>query len=197
MRTFTAIWPPQEATRHLAAAVETVRSARPDQLARATGGLRGFRFVPPERWHLTLCFHGDDADPERLEERLTRRLARVARQRPSPRGPRLRMAGGGVFRGVLWIGVEPAGDGDAAVLRMLAGAAGADPDSFRAHLTVARWASGRAQRNLLSGLFEDYAGPWWGVREIAIVCSERQEGALAYRTAHRVALTHGRPGDQA
>lgn len=188
MRLFTALWPSQEAVRHLAATVETLRSTYPQQLAQATEGLRKFRFIPPERWHLTLCFHGDDADFDRLGDRLARRVERVSRTQPEFGPPRLRMAGGGVFRGVLWVGVQPKEDEDAAVLSTVADMAGTDARSFRAHVTLARWAAGRAGR-ALPGLFEEYEGPWWSAREASVVCSEQQSGAPAYRTIRRVGLT--------
>ncbi|WP_257233763.1 2'-5' RNA ligase family protein [Halopolyspora algeriensis] len=165
-----------------------MRSARSRQLERATGGLRRFRFVPAQRWHLTLCFHGDEADPDRLGDRLAHRVGQAGRAQPGFGPPRLRMAGAGVFRGVLWIGVQPAGDADADVLATVAGMAGSDPRSFRAHMTVARWAAGRADRDLLAGLFADYEGPWWEARDVSLVCSEQQSGGPAYRTVRRVSL---------
>ena len=93
MRLFTALWPSEEAARHLAEAVDRVRST--PELAEATGGTRGFRFVPPQRWHLTLCFHGDDADQQWLSDRLDRRLTRLGRQDAEFGPPRLRLASGG------------------------------------------------------------------------------------------------------
>lgn len=189
MRLFTALWPSQEVVEHLEAEVESVRSSRPRQWARATEGLRKFRFLPAERWHLTLCFHGDDADPDRLGDRLARRCEQAGRTQPGFGPPRLRMAGAGVFRGVLWIGVQPAEDVDADALATVARMAGSDPRSFRAHVTVARWAAGRADRELLAGLFADYAGPWWEAREVSLVRSAQQSGAPVYQTVRRVLLT--------
>ncbi|MGW1677906.1 RNA 2',3'-cyclic phosphodiesterase [Saccharopolyspora sp. NPDC002376] len=189
MRLFTAMWPSAEAVRHLAAAVDRLDSER---LARATAGLRKFRFVAPERWHLTLCFHGDDADQEHVTERLERRVARLRNADPAP--PRLRLAGSGVFRGVLWVGVEPADEDDERGLRDLVHAAGGDPHGYRAHLTVGRWVAGRADRELLPGLFAGYAGPWWESRELAVVRSDLREGGPSYRTVHRVGVTRESSG---
>jgi RNA 2',3'-cyclic 3'-phosphodiesterase len=189
MRLFTALWPPDEAVRHLASAVEELP---PQRLAEATEGLRKFRFVPSERWHLTLCFHGDDADQQWLTDRLERRMART-----DVDPPRLRLAAAGVFRGVLWVGAEPAGESDETALRALARAAGGDPRSFRAHMTVARWSAGRADRDLLPGLFEQYVGPWWSAGEVALVRSDQGRGGPVYSTAHRVSVQRtrsGRPG---
>ncbi|KAA5831080.1 2'-5' RNA ligase family protein [Saccharopolyspora hirsuta] len=185
MRLFTALWPSGEAVRHLSAAVDRLDRER---LAAATAGLRKFRFSAPDRWHLTLCFHGDDADQDEVTERLDRRVARLLTTDPAP--PRLRLAGSGTFRGVLWIGVEPATDDDDRALR----AAGGDPHGYRAHLTIARWASGRGDRELLPGLFTGYAGPWWESRELTVVRSDLREGGPAYRTVHRVGVTREASG---
>lgn len=190
MRLFTALWPSTHAVRHLS---EQLRALSPGQVTEATAGLRKFRFVPPERWHLTLCFHGDGADEDQLGRRLDNRIARFVRKSPDP--PRLRLAGAGVFRTVLWVGVEAAEDTDAAALRGLARAAGADPHSFRAHVTVARWSEGRPDRALLHGFFDRYAGPWWSVGEIALVRSDQGKGAHTYSTVHRAALISDAPGD--
>ncbi len=183
MRLFTALWPSEESRRHLAAAIGAARARA--EVARAAGDLRKFRWTPPERWHVTLCFHGDGADPERVARRLTRRVARLSAGDPGWNAPNLRLAGAGRFRGVLWVGVEPAGEADAAGLRRLAKAAGADPRSYVAHLTVARWASGRADAALAAPL-TDYAGPWWQARELAVVRSEHEHGRPTYRTLERV-----------
>ncbi|WP_029534896.1 RNA 2',3'-cyclic phosphodiesterase [Saccharopolyspora spinosa] len=189
MRLFTALWPSEEAVRHLAS---TVGRLRPDRVAEATAGLRKFRFTPSQRWHLTLRFHGDDADQQHVIERLDHRVARLLEADPAP--PQLRLAGAGTFRGVLWIGVEPGTDSDDAALRGLVRAAGGDPRGYTAHLTIARWAAGRADRELLPGLLAGYAGPWWQSRELAVVRSDLREGGREYRTVHRVALTRETPG---
>lgn len=181
MSLFTAVWPSGEAIRHLASAVDVLR-AEPERVAGASAGLRGFRFLPPRNWHVTLCFHGhlpDEAEQERLRARLDRRLPRVSGT------PRLRLAGCGLFRGVLWVGVEPDSAADAATLREVVRAAGADPGGFHGHLTVARWASGRPDRAALRSLLTDYAGPWWTVSSVALVRGEQEAGARVYRTVHR------------
>lgn len=187
MRLFTALWPSEAAVRHLSAAVDRLDR---DRLAAATAGLRKFRFSGPERWHLTLCFHGDDADPDEVAERLERRIARL----PAADPPQLRLAGSGTFRGVLWIGVEPDTADDDRALRALVRAAGGDPHGYRAHLTIARWAAGRADRELLPGLFTGYAGPWWQPRELTVVRSDLREGGPAYRTVHRAGVTRESSG---
>lgn len=185
MRLFTALWPSTEAIEHLSAAVEKARSV--PALADITERARGFRFVPVERWHLTLCFHGE-ADPQWFSDRLDRRIARLTRKMPVFAPPRLRMTGVGLFRGVLWVGVEAASDDDKAVLQALVRAAGANPHDYRGHLTVARWGAGGPDRAGLTGLFDHYTGPWWSASEITLVVSEQHRGQPVYRCLHSVPL---------
>lgn len=181
MRLFTALRPSEEAVRHLAGAIADLDG---DHVAEVTSGLRKFRFTAAERWHLTLCFHGDDADPRRVVDRLDRRVAQVG-----ARAPDLRLAGSGTFRGVLWIGVEPAAEVDRGALDDLVRAAGGDPHGFRAHLTIARWASGNADRRSPAELLAGYTGPWWTPGELAVMRSDQGEGGTAHRAVHGVALT--------
>lgn len=188
MRLFTAVWPSAAAIEHLAEHVERIRSA--PELAAVTRDARGFRFIPPRLWHLTLCFHGD-ADQQWLSDRLDRRTARLIRKDSDFAAPRMRIRGAGVFRGVLWVGVEPADEAADAVLRTLVRAAGANPNAYRGHVTVARWSAGRPQRAGLIGLFEDYTGPWWHADAVALVASELHEGQRVYRTVHSVAVPQG------
>ena len=183
MRLFTALRPSPAAVEHLAAAIDDLE---PERVAGATADLRKFRFTAAERWHLTLRFHGDDADPGRVVERLDRRMARL-RVRP----PRLRLAGAGLFRGVLWIGVRAAAADDERALRELVRAAGGDPRSFRAHLTVARWAGGHTDRESVTGLLAGYGGPEWTADEITVVASDLREGAPRHTVVHRSAVTRG------
>jgi RNA 2',3'-cyclic 3'-phosphodiesterase len=186
MRLFTALWPSGEAVAHLG---EAVAALDPAQVSEATAGLRKFRFAAAERWHLTLRFHGDDADPRRVAERLDRRMRRVTGAPPT-----LRLTGAGTFRGVLWIGVEAATGDDRRTLRELVRAAGGDPDGFRAHLTIARWASGGAGRRAVAALLTGYTGPWWTAGELAVMRSDQGEGAPVYRAVHRVPVTRDASG---
>lgn len=190
MRLFTGIWPPQQAVRDLLDVVQRLPSERPAEFRAATAGLRGFRFSPAERWHLTLCFHGDDADPDQLGQRLELRL-RTAGTEP----PRMRLAGAGVFAGVLWVAAEPAQERDARAWHELVRVAGADPDEHRTHLTVARWRSGHARRDL-SALLGDYQGPWWSGREVALVRSDPGASGPKYTTLRRVRLTGADSGEE-
>lgn len=182
MRLFTGLWLPPEPSRHLEAAVDGVS---PWRLAEATGAVRRFRFLPTDKWHLTLCFHGEAPEWEPLGEQLRRRVQRPARPGAGLVPPRVRLAGAGMFRGVLWIGVEPAARADALALGALVRAAGGDPRSYRAHLTVARWRSGRPS-DALRGSFAEYAGPWWSADEVVLVRSEPGREGSTYRTVHRV-----------
>lgn len=186
-RLFTALWPAEPVIADLSAALAAIPATRIDA---AAAGLRGFRFMPVEQWHLTLRFHGP-AEPEPLAELLDRRVAELAAR------PRLRLAGTGTFRGVLWAGAEPATEEDAAALRALVRAAGGEPERFRAHLTLARWNAGRPKAGSVTGLLGSYAGPWWVAAEAALVRSDQQPTGPVYRTLHRVELpgtNAGEPG---
>lgn len=162
MRTFLAVRPPPVARDHLAAVLPAEPSA-------------------PERWHLTLVFLGEVADPGRL----TGDLAAVcARGRPLE----LRLAGSGVFGrgGPVWVGVS----GDVAGLTELAGgladacrAHGIDVERrpYRPHLTVGR--RGRPDRRLLA----DYTGPAWDAAEVELVAS-RLGRTVSHEVLHRFPL---------
>ncbi|MCX2732945.1 RNA 2',3'-cyclic phosphodiesterase [Saccharopolyspora sp. NFXS83] len=181
-RLFTAVWPPREAIDHLLGVLDETG------LERAGAGLRRFRLVPSRQWHLTLCFHGP-ADPAARAALLDDRV-------PEATAPRLRLAGAGTFRGVLWAGVEPAADSDARALRALVLAAGGDPDGFRAHLTLARWNAGRPDRRALLARLGDCAGPWWDASEVALVRSDQEPAGSVYRTVHSVAVPRRAAGEQ-
>nr|WP_246458379.1 RNA 2',3'-cyclic phosphodiesterase [Saccharopolyspora gloriosae] len=179
---FTAVWPPREAIEHLSGALDEAG------LERAGAGVRRFRLMPPRQWHLTLCFHGP-ADPAASAVRLDDRVREAT-------APRLRLAGAGTFRGVLWAGVEPAADSDARALRALVRAAGGDPEAFRAHLTLARWNEGRPDRRALLAGLDDYAGPWWDASEVALVRSDQGPAGPVYRNVRSVAVPRRSAGDQ-
>lgn len=174
MRLFTALWLPREAVDHLDGVLERIR-------AQVGPTPPSFRWIPAQRWHLTLSFHGDDADPDKLAARLRRRAHGLA-------APQLRLASSGTFSGALWVGVEPAGNADRVALRDLAKSAATDPSDFRAHLTVARWSRGRPDRAALTAPLTDYCGPWWKPEDIALVRSELPPTEPRYVTMERVAL---------
>ncbi len=167
MRLFVGITPSSEAISHAAGAVDRIASTTPD-----------VRWMPPQRWHVTLAFLGD-VDPDRVPV-LTARLDEVAgAQRPLEA---LRLAGAGTFRGVLWLGIADAAAelGSEGVtgrplptevrLEALAHAvqhemraAGVPVESrpWRPHLTIARWASPRKDRRASTATgSDDVLGGW-------------------------------------
>ncbi|GGU37482.1 2'-5' RNA ligase family protein [Lentzea flava] len=103
MKYFTALFPPQHVVDELKAVLDRTHD---------------LEWTKPEKWHITLCFHGETADEGRFAALEGHEV------------PQLRLKDFGDFRGrILWAGI----DGD---LNQLARAAGAD-DNWRAHLTVA------------------------------------------------------------
>jgi 2'-5' RNA ligase len=164
MRLFVAVAPPPAALDHLAAALAEARGANPsgDPL----------RWVPPERWHLTLVFLGE-VDDARVE-RLAAGVGPVAAAWPPLA---LGLRGSGAFPGVLWIGLA----GDLADLDRLARAArravraagvAVERRPYRPHLTVARCrqpaaAALHATRDRLGA----YAGPAFAVEALRLIRS--------------------------
>jgi 2'-5' RNA ligase len=135
------------------------------------------RWVPAERWHITLGFYGD-------REHVDRRGAWFRRQAAGLAPSRLRLRGAGRFPGVLWIGVNPMESRDAAALNALAGALNADRNAdehdFTAHVTVARWRRGAAgSRSAVRAVrvLADYRGSWWNAGEVVLFRSDQEGGA--------------------
>ena len=163
MRTFVAVRPPPAAVGHLRSVLPSWPSA-------------------PERWHLTLAFLGEVADPSTLAPG----LAAVCAVRPPLA---LRLAGSGTFGrgGPVWVGVE----GDRAGLTSLADAvaqacrdAGVEVERrpYRPHLTVGR--RGRPDPARLAA----YAGPSWTAAEVELVAS-RLGPPVEHRVLDRFPLT--------
>jgi 2'-5' RNA ligase len=130
MRLFVAAAPPPAALDHLALALADARGATPPGDA--------LRWIPPERWHLTLVFLGE-VDDARVD-RLAGAIGPAAAASPPLA---LGLRGSGSFPGVLWIGLA----GDLAGLDRLARAArraaraagvAVERRPYRPHLTVAR-----------------------------------------------------------
>lgn len=163
MRTFTALVPDAAAVEHLAAALATVD---------------GPQWIARDRWHITLCFHGDGDDP----------VARAAwlRERAAGLGPiRLRLASAGTFPGVLWIGVESDGGLAAAAAAVREHAPGhVERHGFTPHLTVAR----SNRKSLDATPLVGYKGPWWTSSELVLMRSERTPDGYRYSALDAVLL---------
>ena len=150
-----AVRPPAEALAHAAAAVAAVQAAH-----------EGPRWIPPERWHLTLAFYGElpDAEVGKVVDRLDRRLRDAA-------DLSLALAGAGAFsRRAVWLGVT----GDRAQLGALARSVARERGRpYRPHLTVAR-----LRGNTDPG---DGGRGAVGVRRTGLVGRGRAPGAFAAR----------------
>ena len=167
MRLFVALRPPPVAVRHAAAAVDVVRAAQ-----------AGPRWVPAERWHLTLAFYGEVAERD-----LDRTARRVGRAVAGSASMDLALAGAGSFgRRALWLGVTGGaeeGDGAAADsvarLRALARALSREPHprAYRPHLTIARLRADTdpAAAGAAVAALAGYAGPSWTATEVHLVHS--------------------------
>ncbi|MBB5955657.1 2'-5' RNA ligase [Saccharothrix tamanrassetensis] len=145
------MFPPAPVVAELDEALRPLRAAHPD-----------LKWSTPGRWHITLCFHGDDAVPDGRLEALRDATA-----------PTLRLTGSGTFPGVLWIGVD-------GPLHPLARLAGAD-ERWRPHLTVAR-----SRRRRVRWPHVGFTGREWTVTEVALVGSDPSAG---YRVLDRVPLS--------
>ncbi|MGA1662509.1 MAG: RNA 2',3'-cyclic phosphodiesterase [Candidatus Nanopelagicales bacterium] len=197
MRLFVGIVPSPEAISHAAGAVDRIASTTPDM-----------RWVPSERWHVTLAFLGE-VDPDRVPE-LTSRLDHVAVAHEPIEG--LCLDGSGSFPGVLWLGVgnaaeQTAGNPRFSAVTRLGGLADAiqrempkagvhlESRPWQPHLTVGRWrpsprregAARDAARSLA-----DYAGPGFSIDEVRLVES-MTDPEPEYRDVHVVRL--GARGD--
>jgi RNA 2',3'-cyclic 3'-phosphodiesterase len=164
VRLFVALRPPPGAVRHAAAAVDAVRAAH-----------AGPRWVPAERWHLTLAFYGEVA--ERDVDRTARRVGRAVAGSGSMD---LALAGAGSFaRRALWldvIGVPRDGADSIAGLRALARALAREPHprAYRPHLTIARLRADTAPAaaDAAVAALAGYVGPSWPAAEVHLVHSQ-------------------------
>ena len=170
MRLFVAPQPPRDALAELESAVAPLRAGWP-----------AVRWAGPDRWHVTLAFLGEVAEP-RLDG-LRKRLARAAGRHPPVR---VRIGRGGAFPApgrarVLCAHIE--GEPRAlAGLRALAGSvaagarrAGAPPPDegrrYRPHVTLAR-SSQPADLGPLVEALSEFAGSAWSATRIELVRSE-------------------------
>ncbi len=154
MRLFVALAPPAAALADIEVALRPVRDQQPE-----------LRWIPSERWHLTLAFYGEvrDETVPGVQEMVGDRLSRQA-----PSGPiGLTFAGAGQFsRRALWVGV----DGDTDRLRTLARAVNTDRRPYRPHLTVARLRGGQDATRAVAAL-SSYAGPSWRGETVQLIRS--------------------------
>ena len=155
---FSALLPPDDVVEAIAAALGT-----PDD---------GLLWEPPERWHITLAYYGQD-DVETRAAWLGERLA----GRPAVD---VRLEKAATFPGVLWLTVA------GSELKPLAHAAGADAEArpYRAHLTLARFPReepGRAAR--WTDRLASFASRRWQATEVVLMTSEREPGGRRPRYA--------------
>jgi RNA 2',3'-cyclic 3'-phosphodiesterase len=164
VRLFVAVDLPDRVRAHLEAGTAALRES-----------MDGWRWTPPEQWHLTLAFLGE-VDDGRLPE-LTRRMGLAAR-RHEPFT--LDLACVGAFNSlrrarVLWVGVG----GDREALTRLAGSVGAgarrakitlEERRYRPHMTLGRRRA-PADVDELLGAERDYEGPAFTVDEFVLVQS--------------------------
>ena len=154
MRLFVALAPPADVLADVAAALGPARTLQPD-----------LRWIPVERWHLTLAFCGEvpDESLSAVTERVERKLSR----RTLPGAIELSFSGSGQFsRRALWIGVV----GDVDRLRALAKAVSTDRRPYRPHLTVARLRGGQDATGAAEVL-SSYVGPRWQADAVHLVRS--------------------------
>jgi 2'-5' RNA ligase len=152
VRLFVAVRPPAGALGHGAAAVAAVAAVH-----------AGPRWVPPERWHLTLAFYGEVPDG-----RVASLVARLDRRLRGAEDLTLALAGTGAFsRRAVWLGVT----GDVEGLRGLAAAVAREPGRpYRPHLTVARLRGDTDPAPAVAAL-SAYAGPRWSAAALHLVRS--------------------------
>ncbi|AHI00553.1 RNA 2',3'-cyclic phosphodiesterase [Kutzneria viridogrisea] len=151
-----------------------------DHLVRAVTAVRGDRHTSIDKWHVTLCFHGDGDDPVARTGWVRERLAGLA-------APRIRLRSAAAFPGVLWIGVQdPDGTLAAAAEAVRWHAEGhVEHRAFTPHLTIARERHGELDPAPLI----DYEGPWWTAGEAVLFASERVGGGYRYEPLDRVRFT--------
>lgn len=176
MRLFVALYPPEPALDHLAAAVGRLR------LGAAAAAGTNVRLTAHPLWHVTLTFLGEVAD-DRVLDAVAAVRAGVAQWRVMGAGaPDLRLAGGGRFGRqrftVLWVGLGGATEGLSAVghevRRSLRRARlPHDRKPFRPHLTLARPGDRLPAADLAADVaaLAGYEGPAWRVDEVHLVRS--------------------------
>lgn len=137
----------------------------------------GLRWEPPERWHVTLAYYGQDDVALRgawLADRLVGRPA-----------VDVRLEKAATFPGVLWL---TAAGPELTPLAHAAGA-GAEARPYTAHLTLARFP--REEPELAERWQErlsDFTSRRWTATEAVLMTSERGPGGTRYRVARAFGL---------
>ena len=151
MRLFVAVRPPAEVVAHADAALAPVRAEH-----------HALRWVPSERWHLTLAFYGEVPD-----DKVDGTVEMVERRLRGHQACALWFSGAGQFsRRALWLGVTGAVD----VLRATARAVTFERRPYRPHLTVARLRGGVDAAGAVESL-RTYTGPVWTADTVHLVRS--------------------------
>jgi 2'-5' RNA ligase len=151
VRLFVALRPPPDVLAHADAALEPVRRAHPD-----------LRWVPAQRWHLTLAFYGEIPD-----DKVDGTVAMVDRRLRGHDPCDLAFRGAGAFaRRALWLGVG----GDLTALSAMARSVTFERRPYRPHLTVARLRGGVDAGPAVEPL-RAYDGPVWTARTVHLVQS--------------------------
>jgi RNA 2',3'-cyclic 3'-phosphodiesterase len=170
MRMFVALYPNDEARAHLTG---TLGRLRGDHDAPA------LRWIPPERWHITLAFLAE-VDPDRID-RLQASLVGVAAQQSPVDG--LRLTGAGTFGPTVWVGVAPTHRGTpserlAKAIQRACRTTGIEVEHrpWRAHLSIARVRTrdsdeAKTLTQCLVTELADYSGPAWTASGISLVHS--------------------------
>ncbi len=169
MRMFVALYPSDEAIAHLAEALTPLHTETSPAV----------RWIPPERWHITLSFLAE-VDPDRVA-RLQESLAEVTAQHGSL--PGLHLAGAGTFGPTVWVGIAPTHRGTPAeqlakTVQRACRTTGLEVEHrpWRAHLSIARVRTRDSDeaKTLTQPLvteLADYSGPAWTASSITLVHS--------------------------
>ena len=165
MRCFVGVWPPPEVRQSLGAA--------------PTNQSTGVRWVAPTRWHVTLAFAGEVADPAigDWKDAVSTAASRLTAPLEATLGPATSTLG----RAVLCVpvaGLEAA----ATVVRQEAATRGLvfDPKPYVGHLTLAR-ARGKGGR-VPQELEGQAMAARWAVAELCLVASRSTNEGVRYET---------------
>ncbi len=153
-RLFIAVWPTPGVVAALVEAIAPLMATTGPEV----------RWLPPERWHVTVLFLGDCSPARR--RRAERAVREVAAATPAER---VTGRGAGRFRGTLWWRLQA--DWLAPVHRRLSERLGRPEErAFRPHLTVAR-VRGAPVSPALVAAFGDLPALSWVPRHLDLVVS--------------------------